>query len=177
MTMTNRPHGRTQKSFEKHPSLTEQEHRDSVNIQQILKRHRVTGTVTHVARQPGVFMNLINAPDYYEAQMAIANANSIFEEIPSDIRARFDNDPGKLLEFVQNEENREEMQEMGFNTEHLPEIAPEEAVTQGNAPQTPSQPLGDAHKQVDLEAAIAAGIPENVAQAVSDAIANSNQAD
>jgi len=34
--------------------------------------------------------------------------------IPSDIRKKFDNDPGKFYEFVSNPDNKEELKQMGF---------------------------------------------------------------
>ena len=41
-------------------------------------------------------------------------AQDEFEALPAQIRARFDNDPAKLIEFLENSENRPEAEELGL---------------------------------------------------------------
>jgi len=38
----------------------------------------------------------------------------MFEELPSTIRAQFENNPEKFLEFVQNPDNLDKMRELGL---------------------------------------------------------------
>jgi len=56
----------------------------------------------------------IPAIDYHEALNIVADAESMFEELPSTIRAQFENDPHKFLEFVQDPNNLDEMRELGL---------------------------------------------------------------
>jgi phage internal scaffolding protein len=37
-----------------------------------------------------------------------------FEALPAQIRARFDNDPAQLIEFLENSDNRPEAEELGL---------------------------------------------------------------
>lgn len=54
-------------------------------------------------------------PDAYQDSMfLIADAKSKFEELPSKIRERFQNNPRKLLEFVSNPENFDEGVKLGI---------------------------------------------------------------
>jgi len=52
--------------------------------------------------------------DFQAAQNLIADAKSMFLDIPSGIRARFDNDPGKLLDWVHDPKNAKEASDLGF---------------------------------------------------------------
>lgn len=142
--------------FSKAKSLTEQSHRDEVKIQNIIKRHQTTGMVTHLNHRQPLYQDFTNAPDFYKAQKIIADANSVFEEVPAKIRQQFNNDPGKYLEFVQNPDNREEMENLGIDSSHIPEDY--------------VKPLTDAEKdQIHLEEAIDAKIAQEANTSLSDA--------
>lgn len=52
--------------------------------------------------------------DYHTAMLQIAEARSAFMELPASMRLRFENDPGKLLEFLRDERNREEAESLGL---------------------------------------------------------------
>lgn len=55
------------------------------------------------------------SPDDYEKSMfLIADAKSKFEELPSRIRERFNNNPAKLLQFVDNPQNFDEGVNLGI---------------------------------------------------------------
>ena len=58
--------------------------------------------------------------DFQTAQDIILRANEQFASLPSKVRARFDNDPAKLLEFVSNKDNLDEAVRLGIA------LAPEE---------------------------------------------------
>jgi phage internal scaffolding protein len=44
----------------------------------------------------------------------IAEAQSMFNDLPSSIRDRFANDPGTFLDFCSNDVNRKELAQMGL---------------------------------------------------------------
>jgi len=74
------------------------------------------GDTSHLLnKKAGQYLdNLSTFGDYQEAQNFIADANSAFENLSSDIRYKFDNDPAKLLEFLQHPKNKEEAIELGL---------------------------------------------------------------
>lgn len=111
---------RVQISFIDHPSMTEQSHKDEVDIQRIMRKFKKTGVLTHVAAHKGTYGDYASAPDYQEAQNIIANAKSLFESVPSHIRSDMDNDPQKFVDFMQNEDNRDAIEAYGLSSSHLP---------------------------------------------------------
>lgn len=132
------------------PSLTEQSHAQSCKIQNIMSKYQQTGILTHVNTYQGTYMDMSGAPDYHEAQNIIAEANSMFESVPSSLRAKFNNDAAQFIEFMQNEENREKMEAMGLDSSHLP---PKQQEPQPNP--TSTKPAKRAQKpkeeQLDIE--------------------------
>ncbi len=67
---------------------------------------------TH-ARQP--FQGDFTSGDSYHAQLnKQIEAKNSFDGLPSHIRNRFQNDPGKLLDFLANPENLSEAQKLGI---------------------------------------------------------------
>lgn len=127
-------------------SMTEQCHADEVKIQNIMKKYRDTGVIEHVNQYQGMYSDMINAPDFAEAQMQIAEAKSMFETVPAHIRSDFDNDPQKFIAFMQEPENVEAIQEYGLDASHLANT-PNKTKTRGNPEGTPKQAV-----QADSEA-------------------------
>jgi len=122
------------------PSRTEQAHKDEVNIHHILKRFQKTGLVTHTNKHEGTYNDYVDAPDFQEAQQIIASANSLFESLPSSLRRKMDNDPQKFVDFMQNEDNRDEMAELGLSTAHLPDVVPTPTPTPTPEVTAPTEP-------------------------------------
>lgn len=52
--------------------------------------------------------------DFHSAANAVAIARENFELLPANIRAKHDNDPGKFVDYALNEQNREEMADLGL---------------------------------------------------------------
>lgn len=105
--------------FKDSPTLTEQHHKESVSIQTIVQQHAVTGMLPLNRSQPQ-FADMSNVPDYHQAQIIIAETNEMFEAVPSDIRKDFDNDPAKFLAFIENPDNKEQIEAYGLDSTHIP---------------------------------------------------------
>jgi len=92
---------------------TRQEFASECDINTLMARYIRTGGLPHV--------NLL-APQYFDAagvdfhsQMnAVAEAKSLFAQLPSAVRNRFRNDPGHFIDFCSDPANRREMAEMGL---------------------------------------------------------------
>lgn len=115
-----RSHGRVSPPNTK-PSMTEQAHKDDCDIQKILKKYAQTGVITHNNAVQGTYQDFPSGMDFQSAQNIIAEGKSLFETVPARIRADFDNDPAKFLEFTQNPDNRDAMDAYGFLTERKSE--------------------------------------------------------
>lgn len=102
-------------------SRTRTEFKEECDVNRILARFAQQGVLDHVNKYPGGYADLIGAPEYHEACNRIIAAREMFMSLPSDIRSRFENDPGKFLEFANDNANEEEMRKMGL----LPQKAAE----------------------------------------------------
>lgn len=106
-TLKNRPHAIKFKDL----SLTEQAHANDVDINQIMAKAKRGEHSDYIREHEGHYMDATSV-DFYEAQIVVAESKSLFEDLPSEIRNKFKNDPGKFLDFVQDPENLEEMYDL-----------------------------------------------------------------
>lgn len=139
-TRKNQPTGEDKMEFKTqykrpiHPGLkcdkntrTEQHHKDSCDINNILKRFERTGILPG-QKGPGKYIDVSDLPTYQESLNIVINANDQFASLDSKIRDRFSNDPTKFLEFLQNPENIDEAIKLGLAvkpTVETPKIEPE----------------------------------------------------
>lgn len=119
--------------FTEGDSLTEQSHTKDCDIRLIMRKAEKTGLISHNSKFQGKYGDFVSAPDFHQAQNIIADANSMFDTVPSGIRAKFDNDPAKFLSYVTNPNHRDAIIELGLTVDHLPPPAPASAP----APATP----------------------------------------
>jgi len=118
-------------------SLTQQHFKDECDVINIIKKHDRNGIIEHVQRGQARYGDFSEVADYREALDLVRDAQSEFMSIPSDIRKKFDNDPGKFYEFVSNPDNKEELISMGF-IETPDVVSPSSATTQ--APSEAGEP-------------------------------------
>jgi len=93
--------------------FTEQSHMKECDVNLILKRFDKTGLITHVQKMEARFGD-VTGMEFKEMQDRVAEAKSVFAELPSKVRARFDNNVEKLLEFMEHPENRDEAIKLGL---------------------------------------------------------------
>lgn len=124
---------------------TKQSFKDSCDINKILKKAQVTGTVSHLAKHGAQYGDFADF-DFFDAQLKIAKGKSIFEALPSEIRREFDQDPGAFFEYVNDP----------ANVDRLPELLPGIAipgnqivkgVVRGAARAAPSEPVASVSPQ------------------------------
>lgn len=94
--------------------ITEQHHKDACSVSQILAMYDKTGIITHVNRSKAEYGDFTLVNEYQEALNRVIRADEAFSALPSDVRKRFENDPGKFFEFATNPDNSEEMVKMGL---------------------------------------------------------------
>jgi phage internal scaffolding protein len=95
------------------PSLAQQHFKDECDINNILRQFNITGLLpaNPVSPRYGDFSGI---GDYHTALNRVIAAQDEFESLPAQIRARFDNDPSKLIEFLDDENNRPEAESLGL---------------------------------------------------------------
>jgi phage internal scaffolding protein len=94
-------------------SLAQQHMKDECDINVLVERFGVTGQIpqTPVSPQYGDFSGVT---DYHSALNKINATMDDFMALPAQLRVRFDHDPVKLLEFLENDVNRDEAIQLGL---------------------------------------------------------------
>lgn len=95
------------------PTRAQQHHKDECDINVILERFGKTGQLP-VNAISGTYGDFSGVHDYHTALNAIIAAESEFAALPAQIRNRFDNEPSKLIEFMNNENNTAEAEKLGL---------------------------------------------------------------
>jgi len=126
------------------PTLAQQQFRDDSDPNTIMKQFART-------RDPALLQGL-NTPqygdftgigDYQSALNSVIQAQDAFMELDAHVRARFANDPGLLLDFLSNGENRDEAIKLGLIPSDLPPGAVGAPQRAQNAPGDKSSPPAD----------------------------------
>lgn len=94
-------------------SLTQQSEADATDINWMVNKYVVTGEMPQLQAPPiqGDFTEVMS---YQDALNLMIDANKSFMQLPAKVRNRFENDPGKFIDFASNEANRDEMRQMGM---------------------------------------------------------------
>lgn len=99
------------KSF-KSKGRTKQEFTKECDINTIMGKYQKSGILPEYTK--GYFSDVSNFPDYQTAMEQITIAKTNFNQLNSDIRSKFENDPSKLLNFLKDEKNADEAYELGI---------------------------------------------------------------
>lgn len=94
-------------------SLTVQSMAEEADINVLMHRYGITGKMPDNPRLPQ-YGDFTQITSYRDAVQAIMNAEEGFMELTARVRARFDNDPQQLLEFIDNPANRAEAITLGL---------------------------------------------------------------
>lgn len=98
---------------------THQEFKEECDINTIVKRFGLTGELPDNPRAP-VSGDFTGVNDYQTALNAVLEADAAFMELPAKVRAEFQNDPQRLMEFIADEGNRSRAVELGLIDAKLP---------------------------------------------------------
>lgn len=135
-----RPHDRV------HPptgetSRTMQEFREESNVNNIMAKYEQTKMLEHVNEHQGHYGDFISYDDYHTSLNKIYAAQEAFDSLPATVRLKFNNDPADFLNFVQDENNHDEMIDMGLKTgpKKNPSV-PDEPSTPASEPEADPSP-------------------------------------
>ena len=116
---------RVQTNFKGVESMTKQSFAKELDVNNIIRKYNKTGVLQKLTEFEGEYGEF----DEYDLRTAIEKvqkANDMFQEVPSKIRAQFDNNAGKFIDFATNEANLDQMREWGLaKPEKLPDPKPE----------------------------------------------------
>lgn len=84
--------------------LTAQSLHAETDLNRIVARHIKAGTLEHIEQFGGQYGD-ISEIDYQASLDTVARANTMFAELPANVRDHFGNDPGKFLAYVEDPAN------------------------------------------------------------------------
>jgi len=139
------------KNFQKHKrsgikfpkqGKTHGEFKDECDINSIMSKFNKTGQLPELIKKNPQYGDFANVSDYQTSLNTVMHAQQQFEALPANIRKRFDNDPASFLEFCSNEENVDELRELGC----LPKLKkptedPPKVKTEPKAPTKKEKPV------------------------------------
>lgn len=95
-------------------SKTDQQWALECDINFIMKKFLNTGQVNHLNHKTGVYADFTEIKDLQYAHEVVKYADEAFMTLPAEVRKKFENNPTKLLEFLQDPKNYDEGVELGF---------------------------------------------------------------
>jgi phage internal scaffolding protein len=105
-------------SFVGEESMTVQSMAEDADINVLMERFGLTGQMPVNPRVP-MYGDFTGITDYQSAVNSVMNAFDGFMELPAKIRARFNNNPQELLEFVMDDANIDEARKLGLLKEKV----------------------------------------------------------
>lgn len=124
-------------------SMTFQEFKNECNINNILAKYQKQGVLEHFNKHQGDYSDYTNVQDYHSSYNQIIAAQDAFNDLPSTVRKRFNNDPGQFLDFVGNPDNVQEMIDLGLakpREEAVPVGTPVVEKTENSSPDVSENP-------------------------------------
>lgn len=108
------------KKFSK--SLTQQNFKEECDINNIVKKYEQRGFYENVNPIQPTYGDFSHVNDYLDALNRVSTAEEEFMALPADVRSRFANDPGQLIEFLNDEKNRDEAIKLHLIPEPTPVV-------------------------------------------------------
>lgn len=98
-------------------SMTQQQFKAECDVNNILAKYKRTGMLSHIQKHQGNFGDFSSIEDYQTSLGKLMQAQQSFESLPSELRAKFDNDPAQLISFLSDEKNNAEAVKIGLKIE------------------------------------------------------------
>lgn len=125
------------------PSMTKQSFKDEADLNRIMRKYLTTGVLPIMRHRIGAaYGEFADVEDYFACQVKLKNAEEAFMLLPSAVRSACRNEPGLLLELLQDPARRGEAVKLGLVEEPevpapAPAAAPAGVPPAGGAGETP----------------------------------------
>ena len=96
------------------PEVTEQSHKESTMINNIIRRYETTGIVTHLNKVQGRYADVSELGDYHDVMNVVTAAQQDFLQLTSAQRRVFDNDVTKFLDAAHDPDKRDLLEAAGL---------------------------------------------------------------
>jgi len=140
-------------SFPENSPHTKQEFKAEADINTIMARYNRTGELPQINLVAPQYLD-VTGMDFHAHMNAIREAQNLFDSLPSQVRNRFQNDPGSFIDFCGDPDNRPELAKMGLLSTEATKAIQTQRVSTRNAPEgvsgVPPAAQGDSHLQSPL---------------------------
>lgn len=110
-----RPEPRNPRRFEQPDDYsdgrTKQAYKDQCDVNRIMARAERAGGLAHLVRHGAQYGDFAGF-DFMDAQLKLARAKEIFEELPAKIKKEFNNNAGAFFEFANDPDNAGRLEEI-----------------------------------------------------------------
>ncbi len=89
---------------------TKQSFKDETDIEKIMARADVTGTISHLAKYEGVYADFSDF-DFHRQNNMLARGGEIFAALPAEIRKEFRQSPADFFAYVNDPSNANDLRE------------------------------------------------------------------
>lgn len=93
--------------------MTQQQFKEESDINEIVRRFGLTGQVPQGVGIP-MSGDFTEVSDFHTAMTMVRTAEAEFMKLPAEVRARFSNDPGAVIAFLDDPANRDEAVRLGL---------------------------------------------------------------
>lgn len=94
-----------------HDGKTRQEFADECDINVLLAQYERTGVLSHINQGAPDYFDATDVPDLQRSLDIVHKAEQAFMTLPAKVRAEFENDPIKFVQYAENPENLERLRE------------------------------------------------------------------
>jgi len=94
--------------------MTKQSFREECDINRIVAKSVQDGFLDSLRTSEPLYADVSAVPDYQSALNTVIAARDRFMEMPAEVRERFANDPGRMVDFISRPENVEEGRKLGL---------------------------------------------------------------
>lgn len=95
------------------PSETKQEFKQETDINYIIAKFTATGVLPERKSKP-LYADFSKVPDFRTYKQIVVEAEEAFMELPSELRAKFDNDPAKMMAWAADPRNTDKASDLGL---------------------------------------------------------------
>jgi len=118
-------------------SRTKQADKKSADVNEIMRKYREKGILPVLPNATPRYGDFTGASDFHTMMQRVVAARQDFDSLPSDLRKRFGNDPGQLLDFLANPDNNAEAIKLGLKPK--PALPPRKDAQGNDVPRSPAE--------------------------------------
>lgn len=121
-------------------SSTDQSFQKECDVNEIIRKFKRTGQVSHLSHRQGFYADLSDVPDLMGAFQQVEEARFAFSRLPAELRSRLGNDFRNLELYLRDPANREEAEKFGLLAGRQDVGSKQAAGALGKESKTPREP-------------------------------------